>query len=164
MTHICVVGSDNGLSPVRRQAIIWTNARILLIGPLGTNFSEIVIEIGTFLCKKMYLQMSSGKWQPFCLGLNVLMTDVTDDIIGQYLDWHDEVMNWSHIPPTGPLCWESDNLRLLLQYCFPEIRAWIGNCISRVFLCDKITYAYHKFSDNLTHWGHLTDDILKCIF
>ena len=38
VTHICVVdltiiGSDNGLSPGRRQVIIWTNARILLIGP-----------------------------------------------------------------------------------------------------------------------------------
>ena len=50
VTHICVnkltiIGSDNGLSPGRRQAIIWTNAGILLIGPLGTNFSEILIEI-----------------------------------------------------------------------------------------------------------------------
>ena len=38
MTQICVgklsiIGSDNGLSPGRRQAIIWTNAGILLIGP-----------------------------------------------------------------------------------------------------------------------------------
>ena len=36
VTHICVskltiIGSDNGLSPGRRHAIIWTNARILLI-------------------------------------------------------------------------------------------------------------------------------------
>ena len=31
----------------RRQAIIWTNA-ILLIGPLETNFTEILIEIHTF--------------------------------------------------------------------------------------------------------------------
>ena len=36
------IGSDNGLAPDRRQAIIWTNAGILLIGPLGTNFSEIL--------------------------------------------------------------------------------------------------------------------------
>ena len=39
-TYICVgdlttIGSDNGLSPGRRQAIIWTNAWILLIGPSG---------------------------------------------------------------------------------------------------------------------------------
>ena len=77
VTHICVVkltiiGSDNGLSPGRRQAIIWTNAGILLIGPLGTNFSEILIEIYTFSFKKMHLKMSSAKWRLFGLGLNEL--------------------------------------------------------------------------------------------
>ena len=66
------IGSDNGLSPGRRQAIIWTYAGILLIGPLGTNFNEILIEIHTFSFRKMHLKTSSGKWQPFCLGLNVL--------------------------------------------------------------------------------------------
>ena len=53
VTHICfsnltTIGSDKGLSPGRGQVIIWTNAGILLIGPLGTNFSEILIEILTF--------------------------------------------------------------------------------------------------------------------
>ena len=77
VTHICVsnqtiIGSDNGLSPDRRQAIIWTNAGILLIGPLGTNFSEISIEILTFPFKKMRLKVSSAKRRPFCLGLDVL--------------------------------------------------------------------------------------------
>ena len=77
VTHICVskltiIGSDNGLSPGPRQAIIWTNAGILLIGPSGTNFSEIEIEIHTFSFKEMHSKMSSGKWRPFCLGLNVL--------------------------------------------------------------------------------------------
>ena len=76
MTHICVgrltmSGADNGLSPSRRQAIIWTNAGILLIRRLGTNLGEIVREIGTFSFKKMHLKMSSGKWRPFCPGLNV---------------------------------------------------------------------------------------------
>ena len=60
--HICVgklaiIGSDNGLSPGRRQAIIWTNAGILLIESLGI--------------KKMHLKMSSEKWWSFCLSLNV---------------------------------------------------------------------------------------------
>ena len=77
MTHICVgklttIGSDNGLSPDRRQAIIWTNAGILLIGPLGTNFSEILIEILTFSFKKMRLKVSSAKRRSSCRGLNVL--------------------------------------------------------------------------------------------
>ena len=76
VTHICVskltiIGSDNGLSPDRRQAIIWTNAGLLLIGPLGTNFSEIWIEILTFSFKKMRLKVSSAKRRPFCLGFNV---------------------------------------------------------------------------------------------
>ena len=44
----------------------------MLIGLLGTNFSEILIEIYTFSFKKMHLKMSSGKWRPCCLGLNVL--------------------------------------------------------------------------------------------
>ena len=79
MTHICVgkliiIGSDNGLSPGPRQAIIWTNAGIWSMGPLGTNFSEILIEIQTFSFKKMHLKMPSAKWRLFCLGLNVLIS------------------------------------------------------------------------------------------
>ena len=63
MTHICIgnlaiISSDNGLAPGRRQAIIWTNAGILLIGPLGTNFSEILIEFLTFSFKKVCLKLS----------------------------------------------------------------------------------------------------------
>ena len=77
VTHICVskltiIGSDNGLSPGRRQAIIWTNAGILLIWTLGTNFSEILSESHAFSFKKLHLKMSSAKWRPFYLGLNVL--------------------------------------------------------------------------------------------
>ena len=57
VAHICVdkltaIGSDNDLSPGRRLAIIWTNARISLIGPLWTNLSEILIEIYAFSFKK----------------------------------------------------------------------------------------------------------------
>ena len=77
VTHICVsklttIGSDNGLSPGRRQAIIWSNAGILFNWTLGTNFSEILSEIDSFSFKQMRLKMSSGKWRPYCLGLNVL--------------------------------------------------------------------------------------------
>ena len=83
VTYICVckltiIGSDNGLSPGRRQAIIWANDGILLIGPLGTNFNEILIEIHTFSFKKMHLKMSFAKWRPFCPGPNVL-TYITND-------------------------------------------------------------------------------------
>ena len=68
--HICIskqtiTGSDNSLSPGWCQAIIWTNSGILLIGLSGTNFSEILIGIHTFVFRKMHLKMSSRKWQSF---------------------------------------------------------------------------------------------------
>ena len=56
-----MIGSNNGLSPGRRQAIIWINAGMLLIRPFGTFFSEILIEIHTFSFNKTHLKMSSGK-------------------------------------------------------------------------------------------------------
>ena len=73
VTDICVskltiISSDN-----EPMVILWTNAEILLIGPLGTNFSEILIEIGTFSFKKMHLKVSSAKRRPFCLCLNLLI-------------------------------------------------------------------------------------------
>ena len=92
VTHICVsnltiIGSDNGLSPSWRQAIIWTNAGILLIGPLGTNLSEILILTETFSFKKMHLKVSSVKWRPFCLGLNELMETGKGYVIYMLICW-----------------------------------------------------------------------------
>ena len=86
VTHICVskltiIGSDNGLLSGWRQAIIWTNTGILVIVPLGTNFSEIFIAIEAFSFKKMHLKTSSAKWRPFCLGLNVLTMQLPVKIV-----------------------------------------------------------------------------------
>ena len=90
VTHICIsklttIGSDNGLSPGRRQAIIWTNAGMLLIGPLGIKFSEILIEINTFSFSKMHLKMSSAKWLLFHLGLDQLIICISGFITQQLL-------------------------------------------------------------------------------
>ena len=68
--NYAIIGSDNGLSPVRRQAIIWSNVDLSLIEPLWTNFSETWIRMQQF-SKKKTLKMSSAKWQPFCVGLMV---------------------------------------------------------------------------------------------
>ena len=43
-----IIGSYNGVLPLGRQTIIWTNARSLIIGPSATNFSEILIKIKQF--------------------------------------------------------------------------------------------------------------------
>ena len=69
---ITIIGSDNSLAPGRRQAMIWTNAGILLIGPLGTSFGDILIKTQTFSMKKIRLKMSSTKCSPFLHSLNVL--------------------------------------------------------------------------------------------
>ena len=70
--NYAIIGSENDLSPVRCQAFVWTNDRSLSIGSLGTNFSEILIKITTISFREMRLKMSSAKWQPFCLSLNVV--------------------------------------------------------------------------------------------
>ena len=77
MTHLYVneltiIGSENGLAPDRCQAIIWTNVGILLIETMEKNFSEFLIEIHALHLKKK-LKMLSGRWQPFCLRLKVLI-------------------------------------------------------------------------------------------
>ena len=94
--HICVsklyiIGSDNGLSPGRRQVIIWTNAGILLIGHLGTNFNETSMKFHAFSLKKIHLKMEmaailSG---PQCVN-HILVSDIIRVASAKY-KWHD---NW----------------------------------------------------------------------
>ena len=93
--HTCIsklttIGSDNGLSSGRRQAIIWINALILLIWTLATNFSEILSKINKFSFKKMHLNMSSEKCRLFCLSINELSYSV--EMTGALC----HVCMWSH--------------------------------------------------------------------
>ena len=97
------IDSDNGLSPGRRQAIIWTNAGLLLIEPLGTNFSEIYIEIHIHSFKKMHLKMSSGIWRPSCLGLNEL-TSITGPMSAQVASQSSHAQCY-HKYPSKPFNW-----------------------------------------------------------
>ena len=53
------IGSDNGLAPIRCQAIIETNAELLSIGLLGTNYSESLTKRQNFSLIKMQLKISS---------------------------------------------------------------------------------------------------------
>ena len=50
--NYAIFGSDT----VWRQAVIWTNAGLLSKGPLGTNWTQILIEINSFSLKKMHLK------------------------------------------------------------------------------------------------------------
>ena len=66
----------------RHQAIIWTNAGILLIRTLGTNFSEIESEIDAFLSKEMHLKMSSGKRRPQCVNKTYTCKQTVQLVLG----------------------------------------------------------------------------------
>ena len=79
-THICVskltiIGSDNGLSPDRRQAIIWTNAGLLFIGPLGNRNSNIFIQENAF--ESVVCKTAAILSRPQCVKM-----------VKQHLMWH----------------------------------------------------------------------------
>ena len=68
MTAIIV--PDNGLSPVWRKANIWNIDGWSFIRPFGKKVSMY-----SFLLKNMNLKISSAKWWPLCLGLNVVKAE-----------------------------------------------------------------------------------------
>ena len=134
MTHICVskltiIGSDNGLSLGRRQAIIWTKTGILLIGPLGTNFNETSIKIQTFSFKKIHLKVSSEKWRSSGLGLSVINGLRASAL--QYLSLNDSIKcNMWIIDSFDMLC-----IILSLQYFFVHYYITGENVHSSLHLC-----------------------------
>ena len=147
VTHICVgnltiIGSDNDLSPGRRQAIIWTNAGISLIGPLGTNFSEILIGIQKLSFKKMPLEMSSAKWHLFGLGLNVLI-----------LSTWTSAMAWCLYGAKSPAI-------LVITRAWNQYYTWIMH-----FYTDVYGRYLFRTIFIIILWGSLTQyvEILRCI-
>ena len=150
VTHICVgkltiVGSDNGLSPERRQAIIWTNAGILLTGPLGTNLSEVLIEIQTFWLKKIRLKMSSAKCCSFRLGLNVLIP--SSWIVG----WESLMKAIITLPPTTGNWSTSDSpdaIGIGKHLFFEEIDFRLLVC----YICGKIHSIYANIHPHAIMW------------
>ena len=138
MTHICVskltiIGLDNGLSPGRRQAIIWTNAGILLIGPSGTNFSEFLIEIITFSLKKICLKVSSAKRQPSCLGLNVLRKGSQASVCKQLC--HDVCLEKCYMKVSLELVWHNSMVKLTV-IC---VHSWFWSWIYSHHICSDIS-------------------------
>ena len=90
LIEITSIGFDNGLSPCRCQAIIWTNGGILSIWPSGTNCSNMFIEIHISSFKNVHLKMSSAQCRPFCLCPNVFrywsIAFITSRALIQYKD------------------------------------------------------------------------------
>ena len=68
---------------------IWASGGSLQIRNSGTNLSEIQIKIQIFPLTKMQFNMSSAKWGPFCVALNLLR------IIAQH--WKKSMGRFTHI-------------------------------------------------------------------
>ena len=82
VSKLTIIGSDNGLLPGWRQAIILTNAGIWLIRPLETRFRDILIKIHTFSFTKNAFE--NVVWKiPFCLGLNELTMELHAQLLKQ---------------------------------------------------------------------------------
>ena len=151
VSNLNIIGSDNGLSPYRRQAIIWINAGILLIQTLGTNFSEISSEMHKISFKKMHLKMPSAKWRQYYLGLNVLSERPGE------LD----------MTNTVPRCWSSQNKGFnLIQkmngldsnngylQLYAKLTEWVDHTISKsqAISYPKMNYSRDDISYLIQQW------------
>ena len=81
VSKLTIIGSDNGSSPGRRQAFIWTNAVILLIWLLGRNiiqwninrnpyiriqqkaFENVVCEMAAILRRPQFVNFTFTEWR-----------------------------------------------------------------------------------------------------
>ena len=140
VSKLTIIGSDNGLSPSWRQAIIWTNAVIFLIWPLGTNFSEILIKIHIFSFKKMHLKMLSVKCRHFCLCLNVSGAHIIHELIIQ--------IPWSYTL-TRISIWVIQSLRIMHIAVGTGTELW-RNCTISKCKKSKLMFLYIK---PFVSWG-----------
>ena len=123
VSKLTIIGSDNGLSPGRHQAIIWHQCWNAVNWTLSNKLQEIFIEIHTFSFKKMHLKISFGKLWPFSLGLNVLTHWGRDKMAAIFqttfsnalFEWKYRIKISLKFVPKGPI----DNIPALVQ-----IMAW----------------------------------------
>ena len=153
--HICVskqttIGSGNGLSPGRRQAIIWTNVGILLIRTIEINFSEILRKIHIFSSKKMHLKIwSQSQYVKFnATPFNNLMT------------WfHTSVSSHIEAETKWPSC-QSRHLQrhLLNENIWIVINISIDILLTFFFLSGQLT---HSTIDQIMAWRRPDDKSLS---
>ena len=115
------IGSGNGLSPVRWQAITWTITDLLSIAPLGTHFSDIWIKIHQFSFIKMHLNMSAKLW-PYCLEERWVNNNLNINMIKAKFMGPTWGPPGSCRPQMGPMLAPGTLLSGALHYC-PFIRA-----------------------------------------
>ena len=140
------IGSGNGLSPVQHQAITWTNADLLSVGLLGTNFSEIWIVILSFSVQKIHLKMLPGS-QPSCLSLNVLIkipeSWIHDIALNKRMNNTDCI--WTHegqvlYPSLADWLWGAYILVAQIPQCTSTTSHNVQFCNTNVHMCAHFCY------------------------
>ena len=167
--------------PGRCQAFFWINVEILLIRPLRTNFSGILIEIHTFSLKKMHLKMSSGRWGPFCLGIKLLTISASSLECGQsgiQILLPNRHINNNNVVITSQRLhfdaitskWRRFTLKRRYYYVMCSVGscsnfngvvsktswrvwAWLSNCVSTEIHCSYLSMSY-LYQDMLKGWSH----------
>ena len=117
--NLVSIGSDNGLLPIKHQAIIWTCAGLLSIGHLGTNFGEILIKIKNFVLTKMHLKMLSAQRHPFCPGGRWVNTCLLSEHLWPYLSVMTgrERVAWSKMKITAFNCLSFVHISWMNELC-----------------------------------------------
>ena len=176
VTHIClskltIIGSDNGLSPGRHQAITWTNAGILFIRALRIHFSEIVSEIHTFSFQKIHLKMSSAKWRQFCLDLNLLTrwgrtkrADIfVDEIFNTSCDRYTGYISF-HFLGIFPFSWWNVLLSFIVYLHMQIILCWIWFLYGyKTMVKIMKVYYFMKWIDGSIILLHMPVLLVECV-
>ena len=142
------IGSDKDLSPIRRQAVIWTNAGLLSIwtikNKLQWNFDQntklfihenasenIVCEKGAILSRGRWV----NNWPSALWGLNKMAV-----MLQMTFCTHDDVIKWKHFPrywpfvrgihrsPVNSPTKASDTELWCFLSFVPWINAWVNSC------------------------------------
>ena len=119
--NIC---SDNGLSPIWRQAIISTSAMLLCIGHVGTNFMEISIKIQNFALTKISLRIPSAKGGLFSGGDEIMHWDKDFSVMLPYIvasqprkDCEDKSVHEEQTFRVATEClWPNNTCAMLISY------------------------------------------------
>ena len=144
MTRICIrrltiIGSDKGLLPSRRQAIIWTNDGILLIQTLVTNISEILIKIYTYSLKKMHLKLLNGGHFVLPSMGNPLQACPVHIIVIHIMGIHLWLVKW--IPLTNGQ-WCGKYFHVMTDSCHGKSGSQTANMQVKHYLCVHICGLY----------------------
>ena len=131
-----------GDKPLFKPMLTWCH-----LDPRGKNFSQMWLRIQWFSDKKMYLKMLPAKFQPFCLGLNMLrdMCWSLDKMLAASLmrlyQWHNSIAKTRELHPFvhtyTPLIFSgvAKFHKRILLYCYLNKYVHNHNCFVFISAC-----------------------------